>query len=206
MIQKESRLRVADNTGARSVLCIGMLGGTRRRYARVGDEIVVTVKEAVPGGVIKKGEVVRAVVVRTRKERRRPDGTYIRFDDNACVIIDPQRQPRGTRIFGPVARELREKRFMRIVSLAPGGVMKLRTGDRVKIITGKDVGRESRISRVIPGRNKVIVEGVNTAKRHQRPQSGTMQGGIIDKDMPVDASNVMIVWRGVRTHQDRAAF
>jgi len=119
VIQKESRLRVADNTGARSVLCIGMLGGTRRRYARVGDEIVVTVKEAVPGGVIKKGEVVRAVVVRTRKERRRPDGTYIRFDDNACVIIDPQRQPRGTRIFGPVARELREKRFMRIVSLAP---------------------------------------------------------------------------------------
>ncbi|MDE0673940.1 MAG: 50S ribosomal protein L14 [Acidimicrobiia bacterium] len=119
MIQKESRLRVADNTGARSVLCIGMLGGTRRRYARVGDEIVVTVKEAVPGGVIKKGEVVRAVVVRTRKERRRRDGTYIRFDDNACVIIDPQRQPRGTRIFGPVARELREKRFMRIVSLAP---------------------------------------------------------------------------------------
>lgn len=119
MIQKESRLRVADNTGARSVLCIGLLGGTRRRYARVGDEIVVTVKEAVPGGVIKKGEVVRAVVVRTRKERRRQDGTYIRFDDNACVIIDPARQPRGTRIFGPVARELREKRFMRIVSLAP---------------------------------------------------------------------------------------
>ena len=119
MIQKESRLRVADNTGARSVLCIGLLGGTRRRYARVGDEIVVTVKEAVPGGVIKKGEVVRAVVVRTRKERRRPDGTYIRFDDNACVIIDPGRQPRGTRIFGPVARELREKSFMRIVSLAP---------------------------------------------------------------------------------------
>jgi len=119
VIQKESRLRVADNTGARSVLCIGLLGGTRRRYARVGDEIVVTVKEAVPGGVIKKGEVVRAVVVRTRKERRRPDGTYIRFDDNACVIIDPGRQPRGTRIFGPVARELREKRFMRIVSLAP---------------------------------------------------------------------------------------
>ena len=119
MIQKESRLRVADNTGARSVLCIGLVGGTRRRYARVGDEIMASVKEAVPGGVIKKGEVVRAVVVRTRKERRRADGTYIRFDDNACVIIDPQRQPRGTRIFGPVARELREKKFMRIVSLAP---------------------------------------------------------------------------------------
>ncbi len=119
MIQKESRLRVADNTGARSVLCIGLVGGTRRRYARVGDEIMASVKEAVPGGVIKKGEVVRAVVVRTRKERRRADGTYIRFDDNACVIVDPQRQPRGTRIFGPVARELREKKFMRIVSLAP---------------------------------------------------------------------------------------
>ena len=119
MIQKESRLRVADNSGARSVLCIGLLGGTRRRYARVGDEIVVTVKEAVPGGVIKKGEVVRAVVVRTRKEKRRVDGTYIRFDDNACVIIEAGRQPRGTRIFGPVARELREKRFMRIVSLSP---------------------------------------------------------------------------------------
>ncbi len=119
MIQKESRLRVADNTGARSVLCIGILGGTRRRYARVGDEIMVTVKEAVPGGVIKKGEKVRAVVVRTRKEKRRTDGTYIRFDDNACVIIEGGRQPRGTRIFGPVARELREKRFMRIVSLAP---------------------------------------------------------------------------------------
>jgi large subunit ribosomal protein L14 len=119
VIQKESRLRVADNTGARSVLCIGLVGGTRRRYARVGDEIMASVKEAVPGGVIKKGEVVRAVVVRTRKERRRADGTYIRFDDNACVIVDPQRQPRGTRIFGPVARELREKKFMRIVSLAP---------------------------------------------------------------------------------------
>jgi len=119
VIQKESRLRVADNTGARSVLCIGIPGGTRRRYARVGDEIMVTVKEAVPGGVIKKGEKVRAVVVRTRKERRRTDGTYIRFDDNACVIIEGGRQPRGTRIFGPVARELREKRFMRIVSLAP---------------------------------------------------------------------------------------
>ena len=119
MIQKESRLWVADNTGARSVLCIGLVGGTRRRYARVGDEIMASVKEAVPGGVIKKGEVVRAVVVRTRKERRRADGTYIRFDDNACVIVDPQRQPRGTRIFGPVARELREKKFMRIVSLAP---------------------------------------------------------------------------------------
>jgi large subunit ribosomal protein L14 len=119
MIQQESRLKVADNTGAREVLCIRVLGGSARRYAGIGDVIVGTVKEATPGGSVKKGEVVRAVVVRTKKEARRPDGSYIRFDDNACVIIDPNRQPRGTRIFGPVARELRDERFMRIVSLAP---------------------------------------------------------------------------------------
>jgi len=119
MIQQESRLKVADNTGARELLCIRVLGGSSRRYAGVGDVIVGAVKEATPGGTVKKGEVVRAVVVRTKKESRRPDGTYIRFDDNACVIIDPNRQPRGTRIFGPVARELRDERFMRIVSLAP---------------------------------------------------------------------------------------
>lgn len=119
MIQQESRLRVADNTGAREVLCIRVLGGSARRYAGVGDTIVGTVKDATPGGTVKKGEVVRAVVVRTRKEARRHDGTYIRFDDNACVIIDNNLQPRGTRIFGPVARELRDRRFMRIVSLAP---------------------------------------------------------------------------------------
>jgi large subunit ribosomal protein L14 len=119
MIQQESRLKVADNTGARELLCIRVLGGSSRRYAGIGDVIVGAVKEANPGGSVKKGEVVRAVVVRTKKESRRPDGTYIRFDDNACVIIDTNRQPRGTRIFGPVARELRDQRFMRIVSLAP---------------------------------------------------------------------------------------
>ncbi|MFQ5522422.1 MAG: 50S ribosomal protein L14 [Acidimicrobiia bacterium] len=119
MIQQESRLKVADNTGAREVLCIRVLGGSSRRYAGLGDVIVGTVKEATPGGSVKKGDVVRAVVVRTRKEARRSDGTYIRFDDNACVLIDNNRQPRGTRIFGPVARELRDQRFMRIVSLAP---------------------------------------------------------------------------------------
>ncbi len=119
MIQQETRLKVADNTGARELLCIRVLGGSRRRYASLGDVIVGAVKEATPGGTVKKGEVVRAVVVRTRKERRRQDGTYIRFDDNACVIIDNNQQPRGTRIFGPVARELRDRKFMRIVSLAP---------------------------------------------------------------------------------------
>ena len=119
MIQQESRLKVADNSGARELLCIRVLGGSRRRYAGLGDIIVGTVKDAIPGGTVKRGEVVKAVVVRTAKEYRRPDGTYIRFDDNACVIIDQNRAARGTRIFGPVARELRDKKFMRIVSLAP---------------------------------------------------------------------------------------
>ena len=119
MIQQETRCRVADNTGAKEVLCIRVLGGPGRRYASLGDVIVGSVKDALPGGGVKKGEVVRAVVVRTAKERRRPDGSYIKFDDNAVVLINEQRNPRGTRIFGPVARELRDKNFMKIVSLAP---------------------------------------------------------------------------------------
>lgn len=119
MIQQETRLRVADNSGAREILCIKVLGGSRRRYASIGDVITATIKDANPGASVKKGEVVRCVVVRTAKERRRADGSYIRFDENAAVLVDDQNQPRGTRIFGPVGRELREKRFMRIVSLAP---------------------------------------------------------------------------------------
>ena len=119
MIQQESRIRVADNSGAREVLCIRVLGGTKRRYASIGDVFVATVKEALPGSGVSKGEVVRCVVVRTRKENRRPDGSYVRFDENAAVLLNDENQPRGTRIFGPVGRELREKRFMRIVSLAP---------------------------------------------------------------------------------------
>ncbi len=119
MIQQESILRIADNTGAKTALCIRVLGGSRRRYAGVGDVIVATVKDAIPNAGVKKGEVVKAVVVRTAKETRRKDGTYIRFDDNAAVIINQQGEPRGTRIFGPVGRELREKKYMKIVSLAP---------------------------------------------------------------------------------------
>lgn len=119
MIQQESRLKVADNTGAKEIMCIRVLGGTRRKYANVGDIIVASVKSATPGGVVKKGDVVKAVVVRTKKGIQRSDGSYIRFDDNAAVIINDARQPRGTRIFGPVARELREKDYMRIISLAP---------------------------------------------------------------------------------------
>lgn len=119
MIQQESVLRIADNTGAKSALCIRVLGGSRRRYAGVGDTIVATVKDAIPNAGVKKGDIVQAVIVRTNKETRRRDGTYIRFDDNAAVIITPQGEPQGTRIFGPVGRELREKRYMKIVSLAP---------------------------------------------------------------------------------------
>lgn len=119
MIQQESRLKVADNTGAKEVLTIRVLGGTKRRYASIGDKIIVTVKEATPNGTIKKGSVATAVIIRTVKEVRRPDGSYIRFDDNACVLLDPQGEMIGTRVFGPVARELRDKQFMKIVSLAP---------------------------------------------------------------------------------------
>jgi large subunit ribosomal protein L14 len=119
MIQTESRLTVADNSGAKEVLCVHVLGGTHRRYASVGDTIIVTVKSAIPTSQIKKGTVSKAVVVRTKKEIRRKDGSYIRFEDNAAVLLNPQDEPRGTRIFGPVARELREKQFMKIISLAP---------------------------------------------------------------------------------------
>ena len=119
MIQPNSRLKVADNTGARQIMCIGVLGGTGKRYARVGDVIVASIKRATPGGSVKGGEVVRAVIVRTAKPYRRPDGSYIRFDENAAVILTDKNNPRGTRIFGPVARELREKSFTKIISLAP---------------------------------------------------------------------------------------
>lgn len=119
MLQAESRVRIADNTGARELLVIKVLGGSKRRYAYVGDIVVGTVKQATPGGSAKKGEIVRAVVVRTAKERRRPDGSYIKFDENAVVLINEVKDPLGTRIFGPVARELREKKFMKIISLAP---------------------------------------------------------------------------------------
>ncbi len=119
MIQQESKLKVADNTGAKEVLCIKVLGGTGRRYASIGDVIVVTIKTAIPNGMVKKSDVTRAVVVRTRKEIHRKDGSYIRFDDNAAVLLTEQGEPRGTRIFGPVARELRESGYMKIISMAP---------------------------------------------------------------------------------------
>jgi large subunit ribosomal protein L14 len=146
---------VADNSGAREVLVIKVLGGTRRRYASIGDIFVATVKDAIPGAGVKKGDVVKCVVVRTKKEKRRPDGSYIRFDENAAVLINDQMQPRGTRIFGPVGRELRDRRFMRIVSLAPevDEVAEGRRGRRAVARTSASAAR----SRGLPRRDKVIV-------------------------------------------------
>ena len=177
MIQQESRLKVADNSGAREILCIRVKGGSHRRYAGVGDVITATVKQASPQGGVRKGEVVQAVVVRTRKQLGRSDGTYISFDENAAVLIDPaNNNPRGTRIFGPVARELRDRNFMKIISLAPGGPlmaksMRIKTDDQVVVISGKDAGKTGRVMRTDPKRSRVYVEGLNMVKRHERPRS-----------------------------------
>ena len=202
MIQQESRLRVADNTGAKEILCIRVMGGSTRRYANIGDVIVASVKDATPGGVVKKGDVVKAVVVRTVKGVRRKDGSYIKFDENAAVIIKDDKTPRGTRIFGPVARELREKQFMKIVSLAPevlsgGNLMaslKIKKGDTVKVIAGKDKDKEGKVLSVKDG--KVIVEGINMITKHAKPSMANQQGGIINKEAPIDASNVMLIHNG----------
>ena len=210
MIQQETRLKVADNTGARELLCIRVAGGSRRRYARVGDIITATVKAAAPQGTVKKGEVVKAVVVRTKKPFGRDDGTLIAFDENAAVIIDAQRNPRGTRIFGPVARELREKNFMKIVSLGSRGAlktmttaMKIKKGDTVQMLSGKDRGKQGRILDARPRDGKVIVENLNMMKKHQKPRpirdanrmGGTQiaPGGIIEIPAAVSVSNVMLV-------------
>ena len=202
MIQQETRLKVADNTGAKEILCIRVMGGSTRRYANIGDVIVASVKDATPGGVVKKGDVVKAVVVRTVKGVRRKDGSYIKFDENAAVIIKDDKTPRGTRIFGPVARELREKQFMKIVSLAPevlygGNLMaslKIKKGDTVKVIAGKDKDKEGKVLSVKDG--KVIVEGVNMITKHAKPSMANQQGGIINKEAPIDASNVMLIHNG----------
>src|SRR6202035_2045426 len=164
MIQTETRLEVADNTGAREVLCIKVLGGSKRRYASIGDIIKVTVKEATPRGRVKKGEIYNAVVVRTAKGVRRQDGSLIKFDGNAAVLLNTKLEPIGTRIFGPVTRELRSERFMKIVSLAPevleGVAMnKIRKGDEVIVITGKDKGKRGIVLAI--GADRVTVEGIN---------------------------------------------
>ncbi|KAG0320805.1 hypothetical protein BGZ97_012769 [Linnemannia gamsii] len=188
MIQNETRLQIADNTGAREALCIKVLGGSKRRYANIGDVIKVTVKEAMPRGRVKKGEIFNAVVVRTRKGMRRPDGSLIKFDGNAIVLLNAKLEPIGTRIFGPVTRELREH-FMKIVSLAPETIRK---GDEVIAITGKDKGKRGVVLAVAGDR--ITVEGLNLVKKHVKPNpmKGT-PGGVESKVMPINRSNVALV-------------
>ena len=189
MVQVESRLRVADNTGAREILCIRIMGGSKRRYASVGDVIVGTVKQAVPNGAIKKGDVVRAVVVRTRKEHGRDDGTFIAFDENAAVIIDnaqnPSRGPRAAR------EELHEDHLAR----PRGAVMpaRIRKGDRVMVISGKDRGKSGLVMEVRPREQRVIVEGLNIVKRHTKPRPPNEPGGVIEKPAPIHLSNVALI-------------
>ena len=197
MIQVESRLEVADNTGAKSVLCIKVLGGSKRRYASVGDVIKVSIKEAAPRGRVKKGEIYSAVVVRTAKGIRRGDGSLVKFDGNAAVLLNAKLEPIGTRIFGPVTRELRTEKFMKIVSLAPevleGRAMnKIRKGDEIIVLTGRDKGKRGKIA-LRKDDSHVLVEGVNVVKKHTKPNplKGTV-GGIVEKSMPIHQSNVAI--------------
>ena len=197
MIQMQTMLEVADNTGARQVMCIKVLGGSKRRYASVGDIIKVSIKDAAPRGRVKKGDVYNAVVVRTAKGVRRPDGSLIKFDGNAAVLLNNKLEPIGTRIFGPVTRELRTERFMKIVSLAPKcckerlSMQKIRKGDDVIVLTGKDKGKRGAVLRVLDG--KLIVEGVNVVKKHQKPNPVKgVQGGVVEKTMPIDVSNVAL--------------
>ena len=197
MIQQETRLQVADNSGAKEVLCIRVLGGTHHRYATVGDQIVVAIKSAIPSGDAKKGTVSKAVVVRTKKEIRRPDGSYIRFDDNACVLLNNAGELRGTRIFGPVARELREN-YMKIVSLAPNiwRIMKklhIKKGDTVYVNAGNDKGKTGKVLTVIPAKDRVIVEGVNVISKHTKPNAAHPQGGIIKQEAGVHISNLQLI-------------
>jgi large subunit ribosomal protein L14 len=174
MIQMQSNLDVADNSGARRVQCIKVLGGSHRKYASIGDTIVVSVKEAIPRGRVKKGQVMKAVIVRTAKGVRRADGSLIRFDRNAAVLVNDQGEPVGTRIFGPVTRELRSKNHMKIVSLAP-----------------EDKGKHGEVLQVMPRDNRAVVQGVNIVRRHQK-QSAQQDGGIVSKESPIDISNLAL--------------
>ena len=195
MIRSESRLKVADNSGAKELLCIKVLGGTGRKYANIGDVIVCAVKDATPGGVVKKGQVVKAVIVRSATGARRVDGSYVKFDQNAAVIINEDKNPVGTRIFGPVARELRERGYMKIVSLAPevlkgGHSMKIKKNDTVLVMTGKDKGKKGKVLVAMPKEGKVIVEGVNIQMKHAKAKQG-IPAEIRKQEGPIDVSNVM---------------
>ena len=173
MVQQESRLKVADNTGAKELLVIRVMGGSTRRYANIGDVIVATVKDATPGGVVKKGDVVKAVVVRSVKGARRKDGSYIKFDENAAVIIKDDKTPKGT--------------------------MKIKKGDLVKVIAGKDINNEGKVIAVNAKNNTLLVEGINMVTKHTKPSMSNQQGGIVHQEAPIDASNVMLIHDGKPT-------
>ena len=185
MIQQESRLKVADNTGARELLCIRVMGGSTRRYANIGDVIVASVKEATPGGVVKKGDVVKAVVVRSVKGARRKDGSYIKFDENAAVIINYDKTPRGTRISGS-GSIIRRCQVMH----------KIKKDDMVKIIAGKDKDKTGKVLSVDTKKNEVVVEGCNMVTKHTKPSQTNQNGGIVHQEGPISASNVMFVSEG----------
>src|SRR5689334_7456511 len=200
MLQIRSILDVADNSGAKRAAAIGVIG-RNQRYAGIGDVIKAHIKEAAPDGTVKKGDVVNAVIVRTRKPIRRNDGSYLRFDSNAIVIIDKENNPRGTRIFGPVARELRDKKFMKIMSLAPeviySGMQKfhVKKGDEVVVISGTESGKRGMIIQVLREKQRIIEEGVKMIKRHTRKKQNNPRGAIIEREGTVQISNVMSVER-----------
>ena len=191
MIQMRTILDVADNSGAKRVQCIKVLGGSRRRYADARRRHRRLDQGGVAGTKVKKGDTAKAVVVRT-KRRHHPahDGSYIKFDENSAVLINKENEPIGTRIFGPVARELRAKKFMKIISLAPGGALMacaLKKGDLVVVISGKDKGKQGKVMRVLVEDGKVVVEGMNLVKRHTKPNPRKQQGGIVEKEAPIHA-------------------
>ena len=200
MIQTESRLTVADNSGAREALCIRVLGGTRRRYASVGDVIVVAVKNVIPSSDLKKGAVSKALIVRTKKEIRRADGSYIRFGDNACVLLNNAGELRGSRIFGPVARELRAV-HMKVVSLAPEllyfptfmSKLHIKKGDTVYVNTGEDRGKTGKVLKVFVDKQRAVVEGINIVTKSQKPSAKNPQGGFVKVEAPVHISNLNVL-------------
>ena len=195
MIQMETTLDVADNSGARSVQCIKVLGGSKRKYATIGDTIVVSVRDAIPRGRVKKGQVMRAVIVRTAFGVRRPDGSLIRFDRNAAVLVNPQGEPIGSRIFGPVTRELQGEEPHEDRLACPGGAvmasLKIKKGDRVVVLSGRDKGKQGEVMQVFPRDSRALVRGVNIVRRHQR-QSASQEGGIISKEGPIHISNLAL--------------
>src|SRR3990167_486096 len=206
MIMEQTKLDIADNSGAKRATCIKVLGGSGRKYATVGDIIVAAVKKVIPEGVVKKGEVVKGVVVRTKKNIRRDDGSYLKFDKNAIVIIDDDGNPRGTRIFGAVARELRQKNFMKIISLAAEVVK----NDLVAVMAGNEAGKTGKIIKVLREKKRVIIKGLNLVYRHTKPSQKNQQGGRIQKEASIAIASVLPICqnknckrngKGVRTRK-----